>query len=159
MDSQGEVRSGPNAMMLRTSWPGGLMCNMSSGGGLSPVAVLDAGAKSSISTQDSLFPERELVQHVGKSDRAAARAFLEGMKGLFENRRYGASRVAEAQRRVMHLFGMVNRPLMATLREFDAGKVSEEEMLRELTKTRDRLLRGDGPTAAIQDEIKRVFDP
>jgi hypothetical protein len=164
MDPQGEVRSGPNALMLRTSWPGGMMCNMSRGGGLTPVAILDP-ARTKRSIEDSLYPEPKQVEHIGRTERAAVRSFLEQLNQLIDatspggRKSYGlASRCASTQRRVMHQLGLVNRPLMAKLREYEAGKVTDQEMHRELVRTRDRLLAGDGVAAApVQQDIQQLL--
>jgi hypothetical protein len=163
LDSLGEVHSGPNALMLRTSWPGGMMCNMSRGGGLTPVAVLDDDRRK-VSLEDSLFPAPARVDHVGKTDRATFKSFLEQLDQLIDQatagtlRRGVGSRTASTQRRIMHLAGMINRPLMAMLRAFDAGTCTEQELQRELVKTRDRLVAGDGPTAScLEADIKAVL--
>jgi uncharacterized circularly permuted ATP-grasp superfamily protein len=41
MDASGEVRSGPSGVQLRLSAPGGLLSNVSQGGSVAPVVVLD----------------------------------------------------------------------------------------------------------------------
>lgn len=175
MDADGNVRAGPNSLLLRVAKPASASTNTSQGGGYGIGVVLaPEGEGEPRRASESLLPVPPKHAHLTKSKIEALEEWLKlftlvlGWSDPEAGQKLepigNASFLADRQRAVMELLGREFADVMPLLRRYDKGEETQETIHLALLELRDRLLAYDdfpvtGVDTIVRGALERYLPP
>ncbi len=167
MDGEGNVKAGPNSLVLRTAEPGSASTNTSQGGGYG-IGVVIADTPRLRPQGKSFIPSPVRSSYIGAERKEMLKSFLRRLNWLtFESDPRTAISVpragnmaffAQQQRELMDILGRDVAGLMSVARDYDDEVISEAELHEEILKYRALLCDHDArPVAGLDQDVEEVL--